>query len=196
MAKTIGICGGSASGKTTFTQQLADLLGPSKCAILSLDSYYIDFTRNNMSSSEVNYDQPKSFDMNLFARHIISLRAGQSINSPVYDYTTHKRLTHTRNIPSLDYILIEGLFLFNIPQCTSLFDIKVFIDTPSDSRLERRIIRDIKERDRDLQSIHDQYFHQVLPMHTRHVEPNKALAHVIIDGEKPFSGQMTSFSRL
>lgn len=190
MALTIGICGGSASGKTTFANELAETLGNSNCTILSLDSYYIDLTGKNLDPSTVNYDDPTSFDFDLFASHIKLLKSGHFVRSPIYDFTAHKRLSQTREVSSSAYLLIEGLFLFTLPVLTGLFDKKVFIDAPDDVRLARRIRRDAEERNRKLQSILDQYSMHVRPMHYKYVEPNKKLAQVSIDGVKPFSDQI------
>jgi uridine kinase len=196
MSIVIGICGGSASGKSTFTTQLKEYLGSSKCAILSLDNYYIDFTGENSGSSVINYDQPNSIEMDLLASHINSLIVGKSINSPLYDYKTHKRLSQFKKIVPADYLLVEGLFLFNMPQFSALFNVRVFINTSSYVRFIRRIRRDMEQRDRGLYSIIKQYAQQVRPMYRKYVEPNSALAHIIIAGEIPFSGQIPDVLQL
>jgi uridine kinase len=188
----IGICGGSASGKSTFAYQLADRLGTMHTAILSLDNYYFDFTRDNNKVKEINYDLPGSFEMNLFAEHIRLLRAGKKVQGPTYDFTVHKRLPETKPVLPGKYLLVEGLFLYTIPVLEHLFDLRIYIDVAPDTRLMRRIMRDINERGRNIQSILDQYARQVRPMHIRHVEPNKSQAHLIIKGEQPFSGQLNA----
>lgn len=190
MSITIGICGGSACGKSTFTGKLAASLGTSRCAILSLDNYYIDFTDQRSGASVINYDQPESLDIDLFASHIELLKMRYSVKSPIYEFTSHKRLPQTRKIIPAEYLLVEGLFLFSIPRLLKLFNIKVFIDTSSDVRLLRRIKRDIKARRRNLDSILDQYIKQVRPMHKKYVEPNRALAQIVIDGEQSYSKQI------
>ena len=190
MAITIGICGGSASGKSTFAALLKKCLGSSSCVILALDNYYIDFTGEKSTIGEINYDRPESFEIDLFSDHLESLRKGDSINSPLYDFLTHRRRKEFRKIVLAKYILVEGLFLFNLPRISDLIDIKIFINTPSMLRLHRRITRDRKDRGRSLNSIMDQYRNQVQPMHLKYVQPNRRLADVIIDGTRPFSEQI------
>jgi uridine kinase len=187
MSITIGICGGSASGKSTFTNQIKEYLGLSKCTMLSLDNYYIDFTNEESKVASVNYDQPDSLETDLFASHIVSLKMGKAVDCPIYDFTSHKRLSGLRRIIPLEYLIVEGLFLFNIPGLSDLFNLKIFIDTPSEVRLQRRIRRDSLERGRNKHSIIDQFNEQVQPMHEKYVEPNKTLSDIVLNGEQPFS---------
>lgn len=196
MSIIIGICGGSASGKSTFAYELARSLRIENCVIVSLDNYYIDYTIKETSLNRINYDHPDSIDLDLFTSHIKTLNSGQSVDSPRYDFTTHKRLNKTIRITPAKYVLIEGLFLFILPGISNLINIKLFIDTPAELRLQRRIQRDILERNRDQQSILHQYEQQVKPMHIKYVEPNKDLAQLILHGDQAFSEQLSAVHEL
>ena len=190
MAITIGICGGSASGKSTFAALLKKSLSPSSCVILALDNYYVDFTGKKSTVGDVNYDRPESFEIDLLRDHLESLKRGSSVHSPLYDFKTHKRRKQFRKIVRANYILVEGLFLFNLSRISELIDVKIFIHTPSMIRLQRRIARDRKDRGRSLNSIMDQFKNQVQPMHSKYVQPNRRLADIIINGTRPFSEQL------
>ena len=185
MVLVIGICGGSGSGKSTFASHLAEVLGPINCSILPLDCYYKDFTLPRSGPEEVNYDHPDSIDLELFAEHLMNLRDGREVFCPVYDYVIHKRLNRKRIVPN-QYILAEGLFLFNMDILEELTDIRIYIDTPEELRLERRIRRDTCERGRTKISVIDQFNLQVRPMHHRYVVPNRDLAQIIIRGDQPY----------
>ena len=182
MAKIIGVCGGTASGKTTLTQKLVKALG-NNVSVVALDNYYKNFGGILEELSKVNYDHPNSLDLTLFTDHITSLRENCPVEIPIYDYATHSRTKETFQINSTDVIIVEGLFLYNIGVPIELYDLKIFMDTPSDIRFVRRLIRDREERGRDVESIINQYLATVRPMHDIYVTPNKELADVVFHGE-------------
>jgi uridine kinase len=190
--KIIGICGGSASGKSTFADNLKREIGFDRCVILKLDNYYIDFVRAGRNPAVINYDHPDSFDLDLFAASLKKLSAGQDVQTPVYDFKTHTRSARVVPLYPAEFILAEGLFLFNINVLEGIFHLKIFIDTPENVRLERRINRDRKERGRPESSILLQYEKFVKPMYTEYVVENKKIADIIVQGDKPFDSKVLS----
>lgn len=182
MAFIVGVCGGSASGKTTLARKLSKQL-PNEVEVLSLDNYYKNFGGILEELSRVNYDHPDSLDISLFTEHIKCLKAGDDIDVPVYDYATHSRLKETKRISAGKIVIVEGLFLYNVGIPLDLFDLKLFINTPSDVRFIRRLIRDQEERERTVESIVNQYLATVRPMHDLYVAPNKDLSDLVFFGE-------------
>lgn len=176
----IGIAGGSASGKTTLAHKIKDLFDK-KVVIIREDDYYKD--RSDISFEErakINYDHPFAFDHDLLNKQLTDLIKGKSIEKPIYDFTVHNRSKETEIIEPCDVIILEGLFVLEEKSIRDLLDIKIFVDTPSDIRIIRRILRDVKERKRDLDNIVEQYINTVRVMHEEFVEPSKKHAHIII----------------
>ena len=176
----IGIAGGSASGKTTLAHKIKDLFDK-KVVIIREDDYYKD--RSDISFEErakINYDHPFAFDHDLLNKQLTDLIKGKSIEKPIYDFTVHNRSKETEIIEPCDVIILEGLFVLEEKSIRDLLDIKIFVDTPSDIRIIRRILRDVKERKRDLDNIVEQYANTVRVMHEEFVEPSKKHAHIII----------------
>lgn len=177
----IGIAGGTGSGKTTLADKLVDSFGSDEVSILRHDNYYkrhddMDYEQR----CKLNYDHPDAFDTDLLYEHIKMLKAGNAIEMPVYDYTKHNRSDKTVTIKTAPVIVLEGILLFAEPKLCSLMDIKVFVDTDADVRILRRITRDVKERERSLDSVIEQYLTTVKPMHEQFVEPSKRYADIII----------------
>lgn len=179
----IGICGGTASGKTIFAKRIVDIIGANHIIYLEHDAYYlgIDQLPSDLQK-EKNFDHPDSLDSKLFTNHLRMLRDNTAIDRPVYDFTTHRRTSDTYRIQPKPIILVDGILIFAIKKLRKMFDIKVFIDAAADIRLARRLQRDILERGRDPQSVLDQYLKTVRPMHQKFVEPSKRYADVIIHG--------------
>ena len=182
----IGISGGSASGKTSFTKKVLKEVNPSYIVHMEHDLYY----RNKKDIPEEllsirNFDHPNSLDTELFIKHIKRLQKNKQIEQPIYDFTTDSRKKETKLITPKPIILIEGLLILSIKSLRNLMDIKVFIHTDTDLRLLRRISRDMKERGRSIDSVVDQYTTTVRPMHSQFVEPNKKYADLIIIREHP-----------
>ncbi|MBR5538929.1 MAG: uridine kinase [Clostridia bacterium] len=183
----IGIAGGSGSGKTTLAENLLETFGDS-IGIVRHDNYYR--RRDEMSYEErakINYDEPAAFDNELLISHLLSLRDGHAIECPVYDYTVHNRSDKTVTIEPKKVMLVEGILIFENPSLCNLFDVKIFVDTDADVRIVRRILRDVTERERSLDSVVWQYLTTVKPMHEQYVEPSKRRADIIV----PEGGQNT-----
>ena len=177
----IGIAGGSGSGKSTVARRVAESLGSASVAFLDMDAYYINFAHLPMDERrKVNWDHPDAFDWDLLIEQLDALRAGQSVQKPVYDFMTHVRSDRTELIPPADVIVIDGILLFADERVRERCDVKVFVDADADIRLLRRIRRDTAERDRPVEEILDQYQDTVQPMHLQFVEPSKRYADVIV----------------
>jgi len=176
----IGIAGGSGSGKTTLAENIASHFGE-RVALLRHDDYYKSNSGLTIEErSKMNYDHPDAFDTALLLSHLDSLKAGDSIECPIYDYTVHDRSDKTRHVDSASVIILEGILIFENKMLLDRLDMKIFVDTDADVRIVRRIMRDVKQRGRSLDSIIDQYLSTVKPMHEAFVEPSKKNADVII----------------
>ncbi|MBE6618801.1 MAG: uridine kinase [Ruminococcaceae bacterium] len=176
----IGIAGGSGSGKTTLAENIASHFGE-RVALLRHDDYYKSKSGLTIEErSKMNYDHPDAFDTALLLSHLDSLKAGDSIECPIYDYTVHDRSDKTRHVDSASVIILEGILIFENKMLLDRLDMKIFVDTDADVRIVRRIMRDVKQRGRSLDSIIDQYLSTVKPMHEAFVEPSKKNADVII----------------
>ncbi len=180
----IGICGGTASGKTIFAKKILELVGADSIIYLEHDAYYLGIDQLPQAlRDQKNFDHPDSLDNALFISHLKQLRIRQPIERPIYDFTAHRRTAETYHIPPKPVILVDGILIFAIEELRKLFDIKVFIDADADIRLARRLQRDILDRGRSPQSVLDQYLTTVRPMHRQFVEPSKRYADVIIHGK-------------
>ncbi|NPV67167.1 MAG: uridine kinase [Anaerolineae bacterium] len=178
---TIGVAGGTASGKSTVSARLLEQAGSNNIAYLSHDSYYRDMADiPRTQDGRPNFDHPDSLETSLLIANIRRLQNWEAVEEPVYDFTTYSRTACTRTILPQPVILVEGILLFVEPELRNLFDIRIFVDTPDDIRLIRRLKRDIAERGRTVESVIDQYLATVRPMHLEFVEPSKRYADVII----------------
>lgn len=176
----IGIAGGTGSGKTTLTEKLKERF-TSNVSVLYHDNYYkkhVGMTYDERS--KLNYDHPDAFDNDLIIRDLKALREGKAIQCPVYDYTIHNRSDKTLEVKPTQVIIVEGILIFENPALRDLMDIKVFVDTDADVRILRRVLRDVKERERTLDSVVTQYLNTVKPMHEAFVEPSKKYADIIV----------------
>jgi uridine kinase len=184
----IGVAGGSGSGKTTVVRRIVDSLGPEHVTLLDHDRYYRD--RNDLRLEEraaLNYDHPDSLETDLLAQHVRQLKAGKAVEAPRYDFTRHARLGEKDTFQPRRALIVEGILIFTDAALRDLMDIKVFVDTDSDTRFIRRLQRDVAERGRTMESVIDQYQTTVKPMHLEFVEPSKRYADVII----PLGGHNT-----
>jgi uridine kinase len=178
---SIGVAGGSGSGKTTVARVILDRIGANNIAYVQHDSYYKDLgslTREHRAT--INFDHPDSLDTELFIAHVEALRRYETIQIPVYDFTTDSRTDEVRVVPPHRVILVEGILIFAEARLRDLFDVRIFVDTDDDVRFIRRLQRDITERGRTIDSVINQWMHTVRPMHLEFVEPSKRYAHVII----------------
>ena len=176
----IGIAGGTGSGKSTMIRKIKQKFSD-EITILSHDFYYKrhdDITFEDRK--KINYDHPDAFDTDLMIEHIKQLKKWKSIRRPVYDFTIHNRIDKTVLVRPSKVVVVEGILIFENRELTDLFDIKVFIDTDADVRIIRRILRDVRERGRTLESVINQYLTTVKMMHEQFVEPSKKYADIIV----------------
>lgn len=177
----IGIAGGTGSGKTTVARSIIDRLGADKVTFISQDNYYKDNGHLSMAEREnINYDHPFAFDNELLIEHLNKLLRSETVQAPTYDFTIHGRSAATVELKPNPIIILEGLHVLSDEQLRRLLHIKVFVDTDPDVRILRRVVRDIEERGRSIQSVHDQYLNTVKPMHDAFIEPSKKYADLII----------------
>ncbi|HEY0195820.1 MAG TPA: uridine kinase [Kofleriaceae bacterium] len=177
----VGIAGGTGSGKTTVAHKLASAMPLGRCVSIEHDAYYRD--QSHLASDErvsINYDHPASLETTLLVHQLRELRAGRAVDSPIYDFANHTRRTETRRLEPARVIVVEGILVFTEPALREQMDIKIFVDTDADIRLMRRIRRDLEQRGRTFQSVRDQYYATVRPMHIEYVEPSKRWADLII----------------
>lgn len=177
----IGIAGGTGSGKSTFTNRLKEQFGD-KIAVIYYDNYYraqddVPFEERK----KVNYDSPDSLETDLMISHLRALKEGKTIECPIYDYTVHNRSKETVVIEPRNVIIVEGILALENEELRNLIDIKVFVEADADERILRRVVRDVKERGRDVEDIARQYLTTVKPMHYVYVEPTKYLADLVIN---------------
>ena len=176
----IGIAGGTGSGKTTITRKIMKRFG-GNVSVVYHDNYYK--AHHNLSyeeRSKLNYDHPNSFDTELMISDLKALREGKPIECPVYDYSIHDRSEKTITVYPTQVVIVEGILIFENRELRDLMDIKIFVDCDADVRILRRIIRDVRDRGRSLDSVVNQYLNTVKPMHEQFVEPSKKYADVII----------------
>lgn len=187
----IGICGGSASGKSTISRTLKAAFGEGTAEVLSLDSYYksIEAFPDTISG---NYDHPNAIDADLVNKHLQALKKGRDVSIPRYDFSEHRR-KGTDPFKHQPVIIIEGILLFSFPELRELIDLKIFVDASADIRLSRRLQRDVKERGRTMDGVLAQYFETVRPMHRQYVEPYKSVADIYISTD---SGSSEAFKAL
>lgn len=181
--KVIAISGGSGSGKSLFTDKIKHYFkeNGADIQVIREDNYYRCQDHLEMADRvKTNYDHPKAFEHELLVSHLEQLKAGNDIECPNYCYKTHTRLKETRTIHPAQVIVVEGIMLLASPELVPLFDVKVFIDTPLDICLLRRIKRDLLERDRSLESISQQYQKTVKPMYHQFIAPSRFIADVVV----------------
>lgn len=177
----IGISGASASGKSLLAHTIIDELGSKEVVIIPEDAYYRD--RTDLSFDErckINYDHPDAFEHDLLIKHLNALQQGQSVNIPSYDYSQHLRNTEPKQVGNHTIIVLEGILLLADEQLRKLMDIKIFMDTPLDICLIRRLQRDVIQRGRNFASVLQQYETTVRPMYQQFIEPSKKYADIII----------------
>ncbi len=178
---TIGIAGGSGSGKTTVARVILDRIGEGHIAYIPHDSYYRDLGDLPADQrASINFDHPDSLDTGLFIEHIQALQRHEPIHIPIYDFATHSRTDDVRIVQPHRIILVEGILIFCELRLRELFDVRIFVDTDDDVRFIRRLQRDVKERGRTPDSVIQQWLTTVRPMYMEFVEPSKRYAHVII----------------
>ena len=177
----IGIAGGTGSGKSTVTKEIFKFIDEKNIAVIEQDSYYKDQSDLSYEARvKTNYDHPFAFDNDLLIKHLKDLLDRKDIEKPSYDFERHNRKIETELVKAKDIIILEGILILTEKEIRDLLDIKIFVDTDSDVRVIRRILRDIKERGRTLDSVILQYMNTVRPAHLQFVEPTKRYADIII----------------
>lgn len=176
----IGIAGGTGSGKTTLTHRLQEIFG-GDVSVVYHDNYYKRLDELTYEERcKVNYDHPDSFDTDLMVEDLKRLVSGEVIHCPVYDYTIHNRSNEFVEVRPTKVVIVEGILIFEHKALRDLMDIKIFVDTDADVRILRRILRDVKERERSLESVITQYLTTVKPMHEQFVQPSRQHADIVV----------------
>lgn len=177
----IGICGGTGSGKTTIARSIVDAVGRKNVVLVEQDSYYRNLSDMPLDERhQANFDHPDSIDSDMLVNHLIRLKQGLSVEMPLYDFVTHTRSEEIEVIKPKPVVIIEGILIFAEARVLDLLDVRVFVDTPDDVRLMRRLRRDITERGRTFERTLEQYERTIRPMHFEFVEPSKRHADIII----------------
>ncbi|WP_297519532.1 uridine kinase [uncultured Clostridium sp.] len=177
----IGITGGTGSGKSTIAKEIYAKFSEECIAMMEQDSYYKDQSHLTPEDRcKTNYDHPNAFDNDLLVKHLSDLLEGKDIEKPVYDFTNHNRSVEKVNVETKEIIIVEGILVLEDPRIRELLDIKIYVDTDADVRIIRRMVRDINERGRTIESVINQYLNVVKPMHNQFTEPTKKYADIII----------------
>lgn len=178
--KAVGISGGSCSGKTTLTRRIFKRLGPEQCVILPQDDYFFGLGDAPQGKGGPNFDHPDAVDFDQLCEQLALLKSGQAIDRPLYDFPTHMPKAETERTEPRPVILIDGILILQHQPLRELLDLSIFVECDSDTRFARRLERDVRERGRTPQSVHDQFANQVGPMHDLYVEPSKFHADMVI----------------
>lgn len=183
----IGVAGGSGSGKTTFARMLQAHLGEDFCTTLAQDNYYRDLSEQfDRDGGRVNFDHPDAIEFSMIKRHLDSLKQGQSIDVPRYDFATHKRLLECVYFDPKPVVILDGILILTQSEVREALDFSFFIDASEDVRFQRRMYRDVRERGRTPEGVRAQLMNHVKPMHDLFVEPSKKFANRVISGERSF----------
>lgn len=183
----IGICGGTGSGKTTIARSIVEDVGRDRVVLIEQDSYYRNLADMPLDERhQANFDHPDSIDSDMLVDHLMRLKQGLAVEMPLYDFKTHTRSDRIKRIEPKPVVIVEGILIFAEPRVLGLLDMRVFVDTPDDIRFIRRLQRDIAERGRTVDSVIEQFYRTVRPMHFEFVEPSKRHADIIIpEGSNP-----------
>lgn len=193
----LGVAGGSGSGKTYFARALQAALGDEVCTIVYQDNYYIDQSKKfDHDGGAVNFDHPSSLDFELLGKQLGLLKQGQTVDIPIYDFVTHTRKSETLRVEPKAVIIVDGILIFHADQVRPHFDEMIYFDTPESLRFERRLERDVKERGREPEGVHAQFFKQVKPMHDQFVEPSKVHAGHVVCEAGEYEEVLARFIRL
>ena len=181
MTFVIGIAGGTGSGKTTIARAVAASLPPEHVTLIEHDWYYRHRAELSFEErAQLNFDHPDSLETELLLEHVRTLKHSRPVAAPVYDFVTHARKVETRHLQPKPVLIVEGILVFVDAALRAEMNAKIFVDTDADIRLMRRIRRDIEQRGRTFQSIREQYYKTVRPMHLMYVEPSKRWADILI----------------
>ena len=177
----IGICGGTGSGKTTIARAIVEAVGEERVVLVEQDSYYRNLADMPLDERhQANFDHPDSIDSDMLVNHLLRLKQGLTVEMPLYDFVTHTRSDRIEIIEPKPVVIVEGILIFAEPRVLDLLDVRIFVDTPDDIRLMRRLRRDVHERGRTFERTLEQYQRTIRPMHFEFVEPSKRHADIII----------------
>lgn len=177
----IGICGGTGSGKTTIARAIVETVGAMNVVLIEQDSYYRNLSDMPLDERhQANFDHPDSIDSDMLVNHLVRLKQGLQVEMPLYDFVTHTRSERIEIIEPRPVVIVEGILIFAEPRVLDLLDLRVYVDTPDDIRLMRRLRRDISERGRTFERTLEQYERTIRPMHFEFVDPSKRHADIII----------------
>lgn len=177
----VGIAGGTGSGKTTVAKTIAASLPAGRVAMIEFDAYYRDLPDMTPEDrAHINFDHPDALEIELLVEHLAALKNGRGVDVPIYDFKIHRRRSESRRVEPARVVLVEGILVFVDPRVREQLDMKIFVDTDADIRVFRRIRRDMEHRGRTFESVRDQYYKTVRPMHLQFVEPSKRWADLII----------------
>ncbi len=178
---TIGIAGGTGSGKTTVVRKILERIPAERVALVPQDSYYRDNSQLPLQERQkINFDHPDSVEWDLLVGHLKRLKAGETVEQPIYSYLTCVRADETVRVEPRDVVIIEGILVYTHRPLVDEIDLKVFVDADADDRLGRVIERDMMERGRDVRKVLDRYQETVKPMHLQFIEPSKRHADLIV----------------
>ncbi|MEC3965561.1 uridine kinase [Flagellimonas halotolerans] len=181
----LGIAGGTGCGKTTVVNQIVEQLPENEVGVISQDSYYNDLSHMSREErAKINFDHPNSIDFDLLIKHIDQLRAGKTVDTPIYSFVEETRMKETVPTPPRKVMIVEGILVLSNPKLRDMFDIKIFVHADSDERLIRRLQRDTQERGHDLNKVLTRYQTAVKPMHLQFIEPSKEFADIIIPNNR------------
>jgi uridine kinase len=177
----IGIAGGTGSGKSTVAKEIFKNFSSRNICMIMQDSYYKDQSHLTFDERvKQNYDHPHAFDTELLIRHLKDLLNGKAVEKPIYDFTVHNRKKEVEIAEPRDIIILEGILILEDKNLRDLMDIKIYVDTDADLRILRRLVRDMRDRGRTMESVIEQYLNVVRPMHLQFIEPTKRYADLII----------------
>ena len=197
MIKIIGICGGSGSGKTTLVEAVRAHLSNDLISVISQDSYYKNHDSLTFEERcKLNYDHPNAIDYDLFVSHLKQLIGGKSIHPPIYSYSEHLRSDQFIEVFPKPVVLVEGILIFAHTPLREQFTTTIFIDAEDDTRLSRRMARDIQTRGRSAQEVRQRFKDTILPMHNTHIQPHKETSDYIFDNNKDDLSRLSSFCKL
>ena len=195
--KIIGICGGSGSGKTTLVEAVRAHMSNGLISVISQDSYYKNHDSLTFEERcKLNYDHPNAVDYDLFVSHLKQLIEGKSIHSPIYSYSEHLRSDQFIEVFPKPVVLVEGILIFAHTPLREQFTTTIFIDAEYDTRLRRRMARDIQTRGRSAQEVRNRFEDTILPMHDAHIQPHKETSDYIFDNNKDDLSRLSSFCKL
>lgn len=183
-SRAIGISGGSCSGKTTLTRKIFEKLGPEKCVILPQDDYFFGLGDAPEGKGGPNFDHPDAVDFDQMCAQLAQLKSGQTIDRPLYDFPTHMPKAETEHTEPRPVILIDGILILQHKPLRDLLDFSIFVECDPETRFSRRLERDVRDRGRTAQSVHQQFANQVGPMHDLHVEPSKEYADIVVRSQQ------------